>query len=245
MALELAAIREALKWVSYNKIKEAVILTDSKAGLQSLKSSSKNWSFPIINGEIIELINKIQNDRKDIVLQWIPSHVGIEGNEKADGLAKNASGEHFFNIRDSLAAIKKRIQGQEMEELNEFFVKNCRNKIYRNFKKKIAKFSNFHKDRMLDPAIRIIFANRAYTNESKFIMKILDSPQCGACGQRDNVKHRILKCTRFGKERNILRKQLLEGEIPFKLTTILSGGPRGGLSPFLAFVQNSNMLGRI
>ena len=43
-----------------------------------------------IGADIWNLLTGI-NSHREIILQWIPSHCGIEGNERADTLAKEAS----------------------------------------------------------------------------------------------------------------------------------------------------------
>jgi ribonuclease HI len=40
--------------------------------------------------EVIEKSNLLLASNKDIEFCWLPSHVGIQGNEKADGAAKAA-----------------------------------------------------------------------------------------------------------------------------------------------------------
>ena len=47
------------------------------------------WNNPLI-GIIIEKYNYLSLSGKEIQFCWIPSHVGISGNEKADIAAKSA-----------------------------------------------------------------------------------------------------------------------------------------------------------
>ena len=54
-----------------------MIITDSLSSLQALKSQKLNMCHYL-------------SGHKDIVFCWVPSHIGIQGNERADVLAKAA-----------------------------------------------------------------------------------------------------------------------------------------------------------
>ncbi|WP_411016840.1 ribonuclease H family protein, partial [Salmonella sp. s51944] len=64
-----------------------VICSDSKSVLQAIKNN--NWKNPFIC-QILQKIDLLYNSNKEITLFWIPSHIGISGNDKADSAAKKA-----------------------------------------------------------------------------------------------------------------------------------------------------------
>jgi len=63
------------------------ILTDSLSTLASIQNTKKNNE---ITNDITNLLN---TTHKQITLTWIPSHIGIEGNERADAAAIQATGD--------------------------------------------------------------------------------------------------------------------------------------------------------
>ena len=63
-----------------------VILTDSLSTLQALTAGSADASID----ELRDSLQQLQALRR-VVLQWIPAHCGIPGNERADSLAKAGS----------------------------------------------------------------------------------------------------------------------------------------------------------
>jgi ribonuclease HI len=81
---ELIGILEALKYANNKSIKQLCLLTDSKSSCSLLISDSKMDDY-IVNEIYIFLAN---SNFDKVVIQWIPSHVGIEGNEEADSAAK-------------------------------------------------------------------------------------------------------------------------------------------------------------
>ncbi|XP_035225685.1 ribonuclease H-like, partial [Stegodyphus dumicola] len=86
---ELAAIYFAIKWIKKNLSKSysIVVYSDCLSGLQALKSYDCNNSLVMD----IKCLYKEIEGLHDIKFRWVKSHVGIEGNERADVLAKEAT----------------------------------------------------------------------------------------------------------------------------------------------------------
>lgn len=85
---ELVAIHEALSFaVSLPNDKPLVILTDSRCAIQRIVGP-----YPI--DTLIETIRSkarsLSQALRPVTIQWVPSHVGIPGNERADRLARDA-----------------------------------------------------------------------------------------------------------------------------------------------------------
>ncbi|GFX50944.1 uncharacterized protein LOC103521360 [Trichonephila clavipes] len=68
-------------------IERAVILSDSTSALQALSNYNENNCLRVQNCR--DLLGKIKGK---IVFQWVPSHCGLWGNERADFLAKKGTG---------------------------------------------------------------------------------------------------------------------------------------------------------
>ncbi|GFX99677.1 RNase H domain-containing protein [Trichonephila clavipes] len=89
---ELIAIRRDLQCAAQleDRFQEIWILTDSRASIQHLA----NWGDigDQTSLEIPSLLHDLSSGHS-IHFKWIPSHVGIEGNERADFLARTAAVE--------------------------------------------------------------------------------------------------------------------------------------------------------
>ncbi|GFT78165.1 RNase H domain-containing protein [Trichonephila clavipes] len=73
-----------------------------------------------ISCDIITLLEQLHSKRKSCILQWIPAHVNIEGNECADSLAKEARDiEHkctTITLDDANAVAKHRIMNHTFKK---------------------------------------------------------------------------------------------------------------------------------
>ena len=83
---ELLAIEAAIEYIWDSNDEEFMIITDSLSSLQALKSQKLN--NPIVSN-ILHMCHYLSG-HKDIIFCWVPSHIGIQGNERADVLAKAA-----------------------------------------------------------------------------------------------------------------------------------------------------------
>ena len=89
---ELYAIyRCLLHFAEYSTSSLVVILTDSLSSILilNIEFSKRSWSMIT---EIKRLLVKVYLDGRKIVIQWIPAHVRIIGNELVDILATEATG---------------------------------------------------------------------------------------------------------------------------------------------------------
>lgn len=88
---EVKAIQIAVQQLIYRPqaFHKAVLLIDSKAAIQAIAANNPPTSEII--KETRTLIKQLTNLGKQIHFQWVPSHVGIEGNERADSLAKKGT----------------------------------------------------------------------------------------------------------------------------------------------------------
>ena len=101
---ELAAIHGALRHFQDTGSQRIVVHTDSRAALQVLSRSHHPDNIALVTS-ILAMANNIKQRGGTIVINWIPSHVGLQGNERADTTAKNASNDPQVqqHIRESLS----------------------------------------------------------------------------------------------------------------------------------------------
>ena len=70
-----------------NNIQNITLFTDLKSGLEALKNETSDKS--VIRHLAFKIGQFIKTFDKDIILQWIPSHCNINGNERANTLTSN------------------------------------------------------------------------------------------------------------------------------------------------------------
>lgn len=215
MTVELIAISEALNYVENQNFTNCVILTDSKSALQHLARCASGYSRGVpIAYKILKMIRKIDNDiDRRLRLQWIPSHIGLNGNEKADKLAKIAcsTGSNFTIL-------------PFYTEILHTFRKKCFNKFKEYFDQRSTEKGIWFKTIQCQPSRNQWFIsnslNRKHivvlhrlrsghypTNKFAFLMRKVNSPNCDVCGTIDDVYHLLVECNKYRSGRNTMIQQ--------------------------------------
>ena len=98
---EIEATRTALRLLDLhqNKFERAVIFSDSKATI--LSAGSTETVISTEDKDCQALIGQLKAKHKQTVLQWIPGHSQIAGNEYADTLAKKGAKMTQTHIRET------------------------------------------------------------------------------------------------------------------------------------------------
>ena len=112
---ELLAIKDVITKATITNTNKALILTDSLSAIDGINKMLNK--HPIIT----QILDLIQQSSIELTICWVPSHSGIQGNEIADKLAKEAiTIETITNIslpqNDIKAAFKTKVRNQWQTE---------------------------------------------------------------------------------------------------------------------------------
>ena len=104
---EIEAISLTLQQLLYRlqAFEKVFILVDSKAALQAVSSNRQPKSKTI--SDVKRSLKHLQALKKIVLFQWVPSHVGLEGNEIADKLAKKGTTLHTKETPLQADSLKK------------------------------------------------------------------------------------------------------------------------------------------
>ena len=206
---EIRAIIKALEYVKNSGLSQFVIFSDSKSVLETISSQESN--NPLLN-HLFQMIYSIQNPetespeppnpippkiRKIIHFCWVPSHVGIRGNEMADQLAKeglNKDPSLYYKMpyTDLLPNVKSHVKvlWQERWDNQNDNKLNAISPIIKPFK-----YNNLsRKEEVIMHRIRIGHTRLTHS----YLMEGKPLPTCHFCNNaRLSIKHIMLEWHRF------------------------------------------------
>lgn len=118
---ELVAIKSALEHALTHSDKGIVIHTDSKTAIQALANPHVKDNI-FLTTSVLKLMQELSGRGRSVSLNWIPSHVGIVGNERADILAKEAAASLTVDITipKSLSQLKRLIKTRTTHRLTDW-----------------------------------------------------------------------------------------------------------------------------
>lgn len=117
---ELVAILSALLYCREQNLRSILLLTDSLASLHTLKDTDPTDNIRLVT-EIFHVAETLQTAGAEVTLHWIPSHIGIRGNEKADRAAMEGAKKDTIDVQipTSLSAIHRNIKHKIKDKIKE------------------------------------------------------------------------------------------------------------------------------
>lgn len=204
---EQYAIWQALLFIGTLETGHYLILSDSLSSLQAINDFQTR--DPLVHRNLAQ-ITWLQQNGKTVVFVWIPSHVGIEGNQLADKMAKEASGNGVddnipIRAEDVKNTLKQTILDCWQTEWNHTVAK------LREVKPMVHPWLDVQKLRSLNRREQSVVTRLriGHTNATSLhLLRGNRQPNCEACNTRLTVEHILVECPRyepFRSEHNIPR----------------------------------------
>ena len=191
---EIRAIDLALDVVSESEDDYFIIFSDSLSVLLSLHN------MKVDNPLILKLLEKLHHlscAHKTIYLCWIPSHIGIRGNEAVDMAAKESLNLDITNSQVPYTDLKCHINHFISNKWQERWSSCPDNKLFK-IKPTLGEwppgFRNSRKEEVVLSRLRI---GHTYFSHS-YILRQEDPPECTACQEIYSVRHVLIDLIDLG-----------------------------------------------
>lgn len=193
---ELYAIRDSLEVICRSNDVKYTIFTDSKSSIQAIQKYNNN--NPIVM-DIVSLLIRLSLERKEVKLCWVPSHVNVGGNERADTEAKQAASldiepynrdlpfKDFYPLIRKTMADKWQTQWSNVPETNKL----------RKIKNTIKPWpSSYNKVRRVEVVLtRLRIGHTRLTHGH--LMEGRPLPYCDDCLVPLTIKHILAECPSY------------------------------------------------
>jgi ribonuclease HI len=249
------AIRVALKGGNSQKgpvvldpgYSKVIVFSDSQAAIRRVKSDYPGAGQTIAK-DIIAKTAILAKIGISTTIKWVPSHIGIEGNERADKLAKKGAEKPINQDTDkhaSFAYLGRLVKEQARKEKLKWLQENTK-KPYNieNLKGVKAIFS-----------IRKLLAKRffqlklghAITANYLFWIRVIESKACWWCKHSNQtINHLLFECRHWRPQRRVFYRELMKKGIG--VPTMAELDPRDrlfnhkeGLQPILNFLASTEI----
>ena len=187
---EAVALKLAVQHIQREAIRKSVIYSDSLSCLQALQN--KTLENPIIR-EILPIITYLEEVDSKIEFCWIPGHIGIKGNEKADEIAKEPINHKIYDIKTPYSDYRPRISNY----VNSLFQakwdlcdNNKLHEINETFLSSLKSYSNNRKEDVILTRLRIGHTRLTH----KHYLTGDDRPECIPCDCSLTIKHILIEC---------------------------------------------------
>jgi len=221
---EVLGIKKALDLVYERdeELPDVMVFIDSQAAIRALSSPSVEpeesvWST----------LNTIQNLKASgtrVTLVWIPSHVGIPGNERVDTLASNACQDLSTTVIPLSLSTSEQFslykRGWKTELWNHLNQKNRMTVSFRDSPGRVP--WQFVKERQMCVTLHKLRSGHNRLNASRRWLDEERDPSCRFCeSAEEDVNHIIIQCPHLEQYRLKFKEQCQKISVNFELKTVL------------------------
>jgi len=187
---ELTALGLALQYIGESSFQKFLICSDSLSCLQALQGF--NLRNPLLQ-EVIHAYRESTSTDKDIVFCWVPSHVGISGNEVADFAAKAALSLEVSDMQVPYTDFKAYVKPYVYEDWQSFWNLCFTNKLH-EVQPTLGEWVHACRQSRREEVVltRIRIGHTRLTHS--YLLKGEPQPRCDLCTEPLTIKHILMEC---------------------------------------------------
>ena len=233
LGCELFAIKQALLYIKEEYFDKSIsvdriaIYSDSLSSIKIIKNPCpRNYIYLVFS---IHKLLKTMMDIINIVIQFIPGHKNIQGNEMAD-LAANAAhcNETILAVplsyNEKVRYIHKAVLDLWQTNWRQMVDITNKGKHLTTIKSQVGHWPwSCHRNRTVETVFAKLRIGHANFNQNLFRFNLAPSPFC-RCGYIESVDHMFTQCSLYAEERTDLYETLIKSNINFTIMNLLGGG---------------------
>ncbi len=153
---------------------------------------------------------RIRQVRIEVNFVWVPAHVGVDGNEEVDLLAKKALNHTQIEIKLALskAEFKRVISVEVNKKWQKLWNSESKGRHLFQIKEYVGKERKRYGNRKKDVIISRLRIGHTALNHSLYKIGKHESGKCDKCGPLETVMHIIFECSAYERERVQLMLEL-------------------------------------
>lgn len=227
---ECFAIEQALIQIQILNIRRALLCTDSLSAVLKISSNIIHCPEDYIICNIKNILKSLNESKFETILVWVPGHLGIEGNEKADSLAKlgTISGSNPFDFRIPISDVFPILKSNMIRswEGNWANTKTLTGAFYAGIQNHIPNKPWFHgkkKSKRFISCISRMRIGHCSIASHLFKIRVLDSPLCQCGVENETLDHVFFNCKNHSSFKGIYRLLIkITHQSPLSIPYLLS-----------------------
>ena len=222
---EMVAILESLQFVLTKPPMSVVIYSDS---LSSVNSKDSGEGSTPIHQEIRYCLYQLWCLGVPVTICWIPSHVGILGNEVADRLAKEAllSRLTSFPILKTVNELNSVLQCDMITQWQAQWECSKKARFYFKIQPTVSENVKYtDKNKMKQTSITRLRFGKCLLADVLHLLGRQQNDRCEYCHAREDVHHFLMDCMRYTDSQVERNDSMLESGVTPSIEEIL-GNPR-------------------
>ena len=216
---ELHAVLRALTHIREEQVQKAVICTDSRSVIESLRK--KTPSSPLLI-HINNLHHELSSSGTQIQFIWIPGHRGIYGNIQADKYAKEAlTLDSITDIATEYTSIKASVRQATNQKWQRNWTDVTTATQLRRIKPKIQVWTSANRSNRREEKVltRLRLGHTLYTHGHIYTKN--NPPTCTRCHTPLTIQHIIIYCPNHRRQRKKMIEYCNKENMTFSLPTVL------------------------